>query len=666
MTNGDIPNLIHLYHKLSIMKKFYTLVLLVFAAIAANAQCSEPFFSEYIEGSGSNKALEIYNPTNASISLNDYVIYRYNNGSTTASDSLFPQGSLASYDVFVISNPSASQAGITSNSDTTHTMTFYNGDDAIVLIKISTGDTLDIIGVVGVDPGSGWSVGNGATNEYTLVRKSSVEGGTTNWSNASNEWDVYAQNEDSYIGSHASSCDKSNEPSSAAAEPTEDAEDVISLFSGAYTDVAVTTWRTSWSSGTLEDVQVDGNDVKKYSMLDFVGIEATGTNSIDVSGMDYLTFDVWTPNATLYRIKVVDFGADNNFGGGDDSEAEVEYTSVSQGTWNNHRINLADLATLTGRENISQIIFSAQPTGAATLYIDNIYFSREKPYVVSDIVDVVQLDADLAPTNLGDRYELTGIVHGIDFDGNAGLSFTLIDETSGINIFNFRDVSDYVVTEGDEIVARGEIDFYNGLLELFVDSIRVISQGNDLVEPTDVDAPSEETESEYIRLRKVWVADTATYWPSNRNVLFTNENQDTFEIRIDRDAVDVAETPIPFDTMTIVGIGGQFDRDAPYDEGYQLFLYKTSDVTEYVRNTGFVQSTVNLVRTYPNPANSVLNIVSDKNWNSFEVYSLDGVKQLEGNLLNNSVDVNTLVGGNYILKLYGDNAEGVSRFVVLK
>ena len=58
-------------------------------------------------------------------------------------------------------------------------------------------------------------------------------------------------------------------------------------------------------------------------------------------------------------------------------------------------------------------------------------------YKVSSIEDAIMLDADLAPTNEDMQYELTGIVYGIDFDGNAGISFTIIDETDGINIFNF-------------------------------------------------------------------------------------------------------------------------------------------------------------------------------------------------------------------------------------
>jgi hypothetical protein len=46
-------------------------------------------------------------------------------------------------------------ATILAESDTTHTMTFYNGDDAIILVNTATGDTIDGIGEIGVDPGAG-------------------------------------------------------------------------------------------------------------------------------------------------------------------------------------------------------------------------------------------------------------------------------------------------------------------------------------------------------------------------------------------------------------------------------------------------------------------------------------------------------------------------------
>jgi hypothetical protein len=167
------------------------------------------------------------------------------------------------------------------------------------------------------------------------------------------------------------------EPSAAAADPTEDEADVISLFSGVYTDVTVDTWRTSWSQATLEDVTVDGNDVKKYSELDFVGVETVGANSIDATEMEYIHFDFWTPNATTFRIKLVDFGADNAFGGGDDTEHEIAITDPAMETWVNQKIALSDFTGLAARAHISQIIFSGLPTGEGVVYLDNVYFSKE-------------------------------------------------------------------------------------------------------------------------------------------------------------------------------------------------------------------------------------------------------------------------------------------------
>ncbi len=175
---------------------------LLLTAFGANSQCSELFFSEYEEGSSSNKAFEIYNPTGSAVNLSDYVIYRANNGSPIATDSLFPVGMLAAGDVFVTANPSAS-AGILAVADTTHTLTFYNGDDAMWIKKISTGDTLDIIGIIGVDPGSGWPVGTGATNNNTLIRSINIQQGQLNWAIGATEWDVFPINMIDSLGTHS-------------------------------------------------------------------------------------------------------------------------------------------------------------------------------------------------------------------------------------------------------------------------------------------------------------------------------------------------------------------------------------------------------------------------------------------------------------------------------
>lgn len=192
----------------------------IFLGFTSSAQVCNLFFSEYLEGASNNKAIEFYNPLNVTVNLTDYVIYRYNNGSTMPNDSLFPQGTLAPGAVFVAGNPSAI-AGITAVSDTLHTITFFNGDDAMELRYRPTQTTLDVIGIIGNDPGSNWPVGTGATNEFTLVRMFAHTDGELNWAVSSTEWDVYPVNTTTFIGSHSgASCCLANTSSLSASACT--------------------------------------------------------------------------------------------------------------------------------------------------------------------------------------------------------------------------------------------------------------------------------------------------------------------------------------------------------------------------------------------------------------------------------------------------------------
>lgn len=163
-------------------------------------------------------------------------------------------------------------------------------------------------------------------------------------------------------------------PADAAPNPTRPATNVISLFSNAYTNVGVDTWRTSWSVADLTDVQIAGNDVKKYSKLNYVGIETTGANLIDASTMQYFHLDVWTPNLTTFKVKLVDYGADGVFGGTDNSEFELSFTPTTLG-WNSYDLLLSDFTGLTNKGHIAQLIFSGNPVGTGVVYVDNIYFS---------------------------------------------------------------------------------------------------------------------------------------------------------------------------------------------------------------------------------------------------------------------------------------------------
>ncbi|HHZ64216.1 MAG TPA: PKD domain-containing protein [Flavobacteriales bacterium] len=165
-----------------------------------NGPCENLFFSEYIEGSSSNKALEIYNPRADTVNLSSYEVRTYSNGATCNTYSLALSGLLAPGNVYVISNASASLAAIIAESDITSNVTFYGGDDAVGLYQ--NGALIDVVGEIGVDPGSNWPVGTGFTSNNTLVRKDSITGGTTDWNIGATQWDVYVSDESTHIGAH--------------------------------------------------------------------------------------------------------------------------------------------------------------------------------------------------------------------------------------------------------------------------------------------------------------------------------------------------------------------------------------------------------------------------------------------------------------------------------
>ncbi len=158
------------------------------------------FISEYIEGSSNSKAIEIYNPTGADVDLTPYVLDLYVNGGSDVASTLDLSGTLAAGEVFVVSTDQA-DAAILAEADEQlayPSVAHFNGDDALALTK--DGAIIDLIGVVGTDPGDEWAVGDGSTKEHTLVRKVDVMHGSAVFAPA--QWDVFDQNTFDYIGSH--------------------------------------------------------------------------------------------------------------------------------------------------------------------------------------------------------------------------------------------------------------------------------------------------------------------------------------------------------------------------------------------------------------------------------------------------------------------------------
>ena len=185
------------------------------AAAFAQPRAAAPtdvFFSEYIEGSANNKALEIFNGTGAPVDLaaGGYNVQMYFNGSSSAGLTISLTGTVASGDVYVLAQSAAGPA-ILAQADQTNGAGWFNGDDAVVLRKGgAAGTVLDAIGQIGVDPGTEWGSALASTADNTLRRKTALCGGDVNSGDLfvpSLDWDGFANDTFDGLGAHTTECD---------------------------------------------------------------------------------------------------------------------------------------------------------------------------------------------------------------------------------------------------------------------------------------------------------------------------------------------------------------------------------------------------------------------------------------------------------------------------
>ena len=172
--------------------------------------------------------------------------------------------------------------------------------------------------------------------------------------------------------------DTPTQPSAAATAPTVSSSKVLSVFSNGYTNSPMSTFRTVWSNGTLDDFTVGGRTIKKYSNVTFVGME-TGANQLDITDYDYVSIDIWSPVITKLGLKLVDFGADAAYDGGDDKGDLQVLTPLTAGTWNTFKIPLSQFTGLATKAHIAQILLATNESVggvAGTVFMDNFFFGK--------------------------------------------------------------------------------------------------------------------------------------------------------------------------------------------------------------------------------------------------------------------------------------------------
>jgi len=145
--------------------------------------------SEYVEGSGNNKYLEIANISDSEIDLAAYTLRKYVNGAEDNFDDMALSGTLASkaVKVFRINTSELTlPEGVTAEATNSQVLNF-NGDDPVALI--CNGEVVDLLGVFGdVDFGK----------DVTLRRKSSVTAPSATYN--VDEWDTLEKNDVSGLG----------------------------------------------------------------------------------------------------------------------------------------------------------------------------------------------------------------------------------------------------------------------------------------------------------------------------------------------------------------------------------------------------------------------------------------------------------------------------------
>jgi hypothetical protein len=212
-------------------------IILVTLGLALQAQpCARPFFSEYVESWGNNKAIEIYNPTPSPWNLEGYKVLRFANGSQTPTEQIILKGIIAPYDVYVIVNGQRDTflnappplLELQTKADTLDAsypaVCYFNGDDALALVKSHSPDinnieeVLDIFGKIGERPKVAWTdafpfdgsiPGRWLTLNKILRRKVNIKAGVFEnppHFSVLEQWEVSDIQDFSGLGQHQCDC----------------------------------------------------------------------------------------------------------------------------------------------------------------------------------------------------------------------------------------------------------------------------------------------------------------------------------------------------------------------------------------------------------------------------------------------------------------------------
>lgn len=167
------------------------------------------------------------------------------------------------------------------------------------------------------------------------------------------------------------------EPTVAApTPPARSPENVRSIYSDAYTDVAVDTYDTPWCGATTTEIMVEGNPTNQITGLGCEGVEFI-TGRFDASAFDFFHMDIWTDSDTMDKSFNFKF---SDWQGGAAEAGALEYSATNAnilpatnpGTWISIDLPIADFTVINGVDG-SDLVQFVITSDLGTVYYDNLY-----------------------------------------------------------------------------------------------------------------------------------------------------------------------------------------------------------------------------------------------------------------------------------------------------
>ncbi|MEY3241544.1 MAG: hypothetical protein RIR11_2983 [Bacteroidota bacterium] len=147
--------------------------------------------------------------------------------------------------------------------------------------------------------------------------------------------------------------------------PTRNTTDVVSIYSGAYTDLVGTKIGKNWGEATIaSDITVDGDLTKQLLQFNYQGIVLDAP--VNLVGFEKLHIDVFQTDQAQIKLSII------HQGGAD----ITKLLDIANPGWNSFDLPLSNFAGLN-LATVYQLKLEGAPTqGNTTVFFDNLYFYK--------------------------------------------------------------------------------------------------------------------------------------------------------------------------------------------------------------------------------------------------------------------------------------------------